>query len=161
MDHIPHNTAIRLSKCATLLAKVSSDLVELASDLLIQSSKSDGSTARRQEEATSPSSSTSPRDQAKPASKAEVLASVKAAREVIGQENRPVHVSVLYREVNARGFVIRTLKPVLTYGSRLRDYKKRVGLIYLDGFGWWLVERPYPAANYTPESIIRIGKNIA
>jgi hypothetical protein len=96
----------------------------------------------------------------KPATKAEVLASVRAAREIIGQENRPVQMGSLFQAVSARGFVINTPKPVLTYAARLRDYRTRVGLTYLDGFGWWPVERPYPPANYTPANVSRIGKHI-
>jgi hypothetical protein len=102
-----------------------------------------------------------PEPRRKPASKAEVLASVKAARDVIGQRNQPVQVSALFQEINARGFVINTPKPILTYAARLRDYRTRIGLAYLDGFGWWLVERPYPAANYIPPNVSRIGKHIA
>jgi len=161
MNHISHNNAVRLSKCATLLAKVSADLVEVTSDLLMQTSRANDGTPPRQPEVTETPSSASAKDQAKPASKAEVLASVKAGRDVIGQQNRPVQVSILYREVSGRGFVIRRQKPVSTYAARIRDYRKRVGLIFLEGFGWWMVERPYPPANYVPESIIRIGKNIA
>jgi hypothetical protein len=157
---ISHNTVIRLSKCATLLAKVSADLVEVSSALLMQTSEVNDVPPRQEEVAETPLSA-SGKNQAKPASKAEVLASVKAGRDVIGQQNRPVQISTLYREVSLRGFVINRQKAVSTYAARIRDYKKRVGLIYLEGFGWWLIERPYPPANYTPESVIRIGKNIA
>jgi hypothetical protein len=143
------------------LAKISADLVEVTSDLLIQKAQFDGGTVPQAEPVTEPRSSAPQQGQSKPASKAEVLASVKAGREVIGQQNRPVQVSILYREISVRGFVIGTREPVSTYAARLRDYKKRVGLIYLEGFGWWLIERPYPPANYVPESVIRIGKNVA
>jgi hypothetical protein len=158
---ISHNTVVRLSKCATLLAKVTADLVEVSNALLMQTSEVNDVAPPRQEEVAETPSATSAKHQTKPASKAEVLASVKAGRDVIGQQNRPVQISILYREVSLRGFVIKRQKAVSTYAARIRDYKKRVGLIYLEGFGWWLIERPYPPANYAPESVIRIGKNIA
>jgi hypothetical protein len=80
---------------------------------------------------------------------------VKIARLAIGAQNKPLNLDVLYSEACARGFHINTNKPTQTYGARLRDRRKRVGLIYLKGHGWWLSERPYSPANYIPSTTSR------
>src|SRR5260370_41676706 len=74
----------------------------------------------------------------KTASKDEVLASVKAVRDVIGNKNRPMQINALFQEISALGFVIDTPKPILTFGARLRDHRTPANLIYLKGFGWSL-----------------------
>lgn len=160
MHHLPHNTGTRLAECTTLLAKLSADLVELTTDFLTQTTKLNEEAASRPESVPSPVPRVAPaaEHRRKPASKIEVLASVKVGREVIGQQNQPVQVSALYKEVSARGFAINTPRPSLTYSARLRDYRKPVGLIYLKNFGWWLSERPYAPAHYVPTNITRIGK---
>lgn len=151
-----------LSQLAGQLAKISADVNQLTASLLLSEvdlrNRAELPAAQTEPvPLTTPSAEMRP----KPASKTEVLASVKVARDVIGQRNRPVQVSDLFKEVRVRGFEIHTAKPVQTYASRIRDYRIRVGLIYLEGFGWWPIERPYPPANYTPVNITRIGKHIA
>jgi hypothetical protein len=152
-----HASAKKLAELATQLARLSSDMVELASGLLAESVMSNQDSPNVQADNRS---TAAPESRRKPASKDEVIASVKAARDVIGQHNQPIQVGVLFKEISAKGFIINTPRPVLTYAARLRDNRKRVGLIYLDGFGWWPVERPYPPAQYMPSSISRIGKHI-
>ena len=151
-----HKSAKRLADLAAQLAKQSAELIELASALLAEPPTANpcavGDTGKAPETATPV--------RPPPASKTEVIASVKAAREVIGLHNKPVQIGTLFREINARGYIIETQKPVFTYGARLRDHRKTIGLTYLQGFGWWLVERPYPPANYTPSSVSRIGRHI-
>jgi hypothetical protein len=154
-----HSSAKRLAELATQLAKMSSDMVELASGLLTDSPVPNYVKAPRSA-TVSAASAPAPEQQRKPASKAEVIASVKAAREVIGQHNHPVPIGILFKEISARGYVVSTPRPLLTYGARLRDNRRTIGLTYLEGFGWWLVERPYLPANYAPSTISRIGKTI-
>jgi hypothetical protein len=40
-------------------------------------------------------------------------------------------------------------------GDALRMYAEQEGLIFLEGHGWWLKERPYPPANYYPEDSLK------
>jgi hypothetical protein len=134
-------------------------MVELASTLLVDSPIVNHIEVVRPNKVSAPPVSAR-RLRRTPASNAEVIASVKAAREVIGQHNKPVHVGTLFREISERGCVIDTPKPALTYGARLRDNRKAIGLTYLEGFGWWLSERPYPPANYMPSSVSRSGRHI-
>ena len=79
-----------------------------------------------------------------------VLESVKIARIAIGAANKPLPLGVLYDDARAKGFQILSENPRGTYGARLRDHHKRIGLIFLRKFGWWLSERPYEPANYSP-----------
>jgi hypothetical protein len=155
---VNQKSAKQLAALAVQLAKISGEMVEFATCFLAHAAtdQNDVSTSKNDKTSSSPPE---PEQRRKPASKAEVLASVKAARDVIGQHNQPVEISEIFSDVAARGFVINTTKPVMTYGARIRDYRNRVGLIYLQGFGWWLAERPYPPANYSPANVSRIGKH--
>jgi hypothetical protein len=157
-----HYSTKRWVQLVAQLAKISADMVEVMTTDFFAETLTPNQTASTQSDTVPPTSAPEPEPQPrqKPASKAEVLASVKVARDVIGLQNQPVQVSALFQEVIARGFVINTPKPVLTYAARLRDYRDRVGLKYLEGLGWWLAERLYPPANYVPTNITRIGKHI-
>ncbi len=55
--------------------------------------------------------------------------SVKEARTIIGSLDHPVSLSNLFEAVRAKGFHIETNNPKATYGARLRDHSKRVGLV--------------------------------
>jgi hypothetical protein len=90
----------------------------------------------------------------------EVIRSVEVARELIGSSDKPLPVAVLFEAARAKGFEINTKKPNLTYSARLRDLKTQVGLIFLKGFGWWLKERPYPAAQYVPQASGSAGNHL-
>ena len=91
----------------------------------------------------------------KTAAPTDVFDSVKIARNAIGRANKPLLIDVLFDEARARGLHINTDNPKGTYGGRLRDYAKRVNLIFLKGFGWWQSERPYKPANYVPNPSAR------
>jgi hypothetical protein len=159
MSRTQNQSTKRLDEFAAYVAKAFVTMVEMTNV------KSEDVPAPIQAETAQPdevhvkSSPQVPERRGKPASKAEVLASVKAARDVIGQQNRPVQMGPLFQDIVARGFVISTPKPVSTFAARVRDYRKVVGLTYLDGCGWWLAERPYPPANYAPPNVFRIGKH--
>jgi hypothetical protein len=79
-----------------------------------------------------------------------VRASVVAAREIIERVGKPCSVAMLYQETAARGFAIYTRNPLLTFSARLRDYKEELGLVYLKGHGWWLLEKVYKPASHRP-----------
>jgi hypothetical protein len=161
MNHTQHISVKRLAELATHFAKLSIDMVEMTTSLLVEPPIADATETTRFDPA-APTSPTSPSEppRRKAASKDEVLASVKAVRDVIGNKNRPMQINALFQEISALGFVIDTPKPILTFGARLRDHRTPANLIYLKGFGWWLAERPYPAANYIPPNVTRIGKHI-
>ena len=156
MDQALNNALKRQAEIAAISAKAAADMAEVTAFILSYHRMHDLNSSKTAAHDHQPAPPRIRRPA--PASKEEVLASVKVAREVIGQQNRPVQISELYQEVTARGFVIKTPKPVLTYGARLRDYRKQVGLTYLDGLGWWPVERPYPQANYNPANALRVAK---
>jgi hypothetical protein len=158
MSRIQKQSAQHLDDFAAFVAKAFVTMVEMT---VVEA---EDATVPDQPETTQPdeveAQAPAPERRRKPASKAEVLASVKAARDVIGQHNQPVKMTALFQDVAARGFIFSTPKPIVTFSARVRDYRKIVGLTYLDGCGWWLTERPYPPANYVPPNISRIGKHI-
>lgn len=67
---------------------------------------------------------------------------------MIAQRGRPIPLGDLHREFNARGVVFPGKNPVNTLGARLSNAKDQ--LVTFPGFGWWLAERPFEAANYRP-----------
>lgn len=81
--------------------------------------------------------------------------SVKAARAAIERAKKPLMLQPLYAMVASKGFSIKTDTPTDTFGARLRDCSKEVGLVFLQGHGWWLRERPYKAADYRPSAPTR------
>jgi hypothetical protein len=153
-----NNALIRQTEISAALAKISADLAEVST--FIQSYYKMSSLGHRTGPLVGEPSMQTSSPKAKLPTKHEVLESVKVARLAIGDRNKPLNLDVLYSEACARGFLINTSRPTYTYGARLRDRKKRVGLIFLKGHGWWLSERPYPPANYMPSTTSRAGMHV-
>lgn len=81
----------------------------------------------------------------------ETRKTIEAVRAIILAKHRPVPFGELVRELPSRGVVIPGKSPVNNLGARLSNAKGNE-IVLLRGFGWWVKERPWPAAKYEPAS---------
>jgi hypothetical protein len=73
---------------------------------------------------------------------------VEASRRIVSEHGSPLGRSELYKKLGERGIVLNGSDPEMVLSTMLWRSKERI--IRLPRCGYWMTERPYPIARYSP-----------
>ena len=74
-------------------------------------------------------------------------------REVIEAEQRPMSRKELFQRLKARGVTLQGKNPEMVLSTMLWRAGEDAGVVRIQRGGYWLKERPWPAAGYDPDSV--------